>query len=204
MCNLIKLYWSSHDYLANKLPDRADTTPLPHYIWHLITSRIIKNLLRSVCSFDESCLRGGTYIFVLPCRSSLKGGKLFNLSDMIRYVDSSWGKSNRVHRKVCYWHIFSTRKFFPARETSDYLFYFAFTVDIVRYKWRSHRGYIYLFFLFSSCGNNESRVRIVPGTWVNRTLRTGRNSQSTANAFCGIVHAKLGSVLFFLSLKSRT
>lgn len=48
--------------------------------------------------------------------SSLKGRKLFNLSDMIRYFDSSRRKSNKVHPKLCYRHIFPARKFFlPAK-----------------------------------------------------------------------------------------
>lgn len=57
---------------------------------------------------------------------------LFNLSDMIRYVDSFGYKSNKVHPEVSCWHIFPTGKFLFFVESCGHLFYFAFTARIFR------------------------------------------------------------------------
>lgn len=69
---------------------------------------------------------------------------------MIRYVDSSGYKSNKVHPEVSRWHISPTGKFLFLAETCDHLFYFAFTAGAGSYEWeRVTEDLTSSFFFFS-------------------------------------------------------
>lgn len=101
--------------------------------------RIIKNFRYLVCSLLVEVGLPLVRLYFLACiYPGSRGRNLFNLSDMIRYVDSSGrGKVQLKVRRGRGRTEGKNRS--AANETSGYLFHFALTANIRSYKWRRDR-----------------------------------------------------------------